>query len=237
MGTVSIVDFFRAVGRRWYVLVAGILLTAVAGLLALQTNGVYTARTAVTLMAPVGWAVGGNTLNDSATSLVGFAKIVEETMSDGKGGQLFAAPGTRLYGAGVREAELVFVPNYGGQWAPNFNQPAIVIDVVGPTAVGVQERVIALTEEIGATAEALQDKMGVTEDQRVTWIASPATPVVEYVGINRMRALAGIAVMGGGLSLFATAVADKLLNRRQLRRARASVAASASLSPAAPSAL
>lgn len=205
--------------RRWFVLLIGLALTAGWAASAMQVTGVYTARTTITLLPPVGWAVGGNTLTDSAATLVGFARIVEETIADSPTGQLFSSADTPLYGAGVREGERVYVPNQGGQWAPNFNRPVLIIDVVGPTAENVVERVDALTDEIAAIIEQRQDEFGVFDDQRIEWQAAPQSPEVSYVGPNRIRMLGGIAALGVMGSAGAALALDILLRRRREARA------------------
>jgi len=209
-------------GRQWLVLVIGIMLTVAGASAAWQATGLYTARTTITLLAPAGWAVGGNTLTDSATTLVGFARIIEETVNDGGGGQLFAAPDTPLYGAGVRQGELVYVPNSGGQWAPNFNRPVLLIDVVGPTPEYVVERVDALAADVSDAIDARQDDFRVVDDQRITWQANPQRPEVMYAGPNRVRMLGGIAVLGAGVTV-AVALAVEVLLRRRRERAPSGV--------------
>lgn len=214
----TLAQILRALARRWYVLFVGVALTAGAGLLAAQGEGVYTARTSITLTPPAGWAVAGNAFTDSAASLVGFAKVIEQTLSGEAGGQLFANAGTPLYGSGIREGELVYVPNFGGQWAPNFSQPVLIIDVVGPTAEHATARVEALTADIADAVAALQDEQGVVADQRITWYASPASPEVSYVGPDRVRSLGGIALLGGGVTIAAALVLDLILRRRHRGR-------------------
>lgn len=213
----TLARILRMLGRQWLVLMIGIMLTAAGAVAALQATGVYTARTTITLLSPAGWAVGGNTLTDSATTLVGFARIIEETVNDGGGGQLFAAPDTLLYGAGIRQGELVYVPNSGGQWAPNFNRPVLVIDVVGTTPEYVVERVDALTVEIADAIDARQDEFRVVDDQRITWQANPRTPEISYAGPNRVRMLGGIAALGVGTTLAAALAVELLLRRRRTR--------------------
>lgn len=210
----TLIEALRALGRRWYVVLVGALLTAAAAAAAAQVGGVYTARTTVTLMPPVGWAVAGNTFTDSAASLVGFAKVVEETLTDGEGGQVFAAADTPLYGSGARSGELVYVPNYGGQWAPSFNQPALIVDVVGASPDEVAERVRALTADIDRIVTERQDEMGVAADQRVTTYANPVDPEVAHVGPSRTRALAGVGLLGAGVSIAAAFLVDRVLRRR-----------------------
>ncbi|MBB5743380.1 uncharacterized protein involved in exopolysaccharide biosynthesis [Microbacterium ginsengiterrae] len=205
--------------RQWLVLVVGTALTVAGAVAAVQMTGVFTARTTITLLPPPGWAIGGNTLTDSAATMVGFAKLIEQTVNDSQDGQLFAAPDTPLYGAGVRQGELVYVPNAGGQWAPNFNRPFLYIDVVGPTPEYVESRVEALTEEVADAVDERQDEFGVAEDQRVTWDATPATPEVSYVGPNRLRMLGGIALLGAGVTAGAAFGVDLLRKRRADARA------------------
>ncbi len=195
-------------------LLVGAIATCVAVVVAFQAVGVYTARTSITLTPPAGWAVAGNTFTDSAASLVGFAKLVEESLPGAQTGQLFAVADTPLYGSGIRDGAVVYVPNYGGQWSPNFNRPTLIIDVVAPTSAQVEERVLALTDEIVTRMDELQDAQGVVADQRIAWYASPASPEVSYVGPDRARALGGIALLGGGLTVVVALVLDLILRRR-----------------------
>lgn len=202
-------------GRQWLVLIIGFALTAAGAVASLQVTGVFTARTTITLLPPDGWAVGGNTLTYSGATLVGFAKLVEQTVNDGGGGQLFSAADTPLYGAGVRQGEIVFVPDAGGQWAPNLNRPSLIIDVVGPTADEVESRVDALTAEIADAIEVLQDESGVAEDERIGWDAAPSAPEAAYAGPSRLRMLGGIVALGAGAAVAAALVVDVLRRRRR----------------------
>lgn len=208
----------RALARRWYVLLLGAILTAAAATVAVHATGVYTARTAITLSAPADWRVAGNAFTDSAASLVGFAKLVEQSLPSVQTGQLFSAADTPLYGSGIRDGAVVYVPTYGGQWAPNYNRPTLFIDVVAPRAADVDRRVRALTEEIALTMDRLQDEQGVADDQRVQWSASPTAPGVTYIGPNRMRALSGIGALGLGASIVTALAVDTALRRRAARR-------------------
>ncbi|MDN3310116.1 hypothetical protein QWJ90_04145 [Microbacterium oryzae] len=200
--------------RRWLVLLIGVLLTIGGATAALQVTGVYAARTVVTLLPPVGWAVGGNSLTDSAATMVAFARVVEASIDESLTGQLFASPDAPLYGAGVRKGEVVYVPNAGGQWAPNFNRPVLVIDVVGPTASYVTDRVVALTADVAEVIDERQDEYVVADDQRIGWKASPDIPEVFSVGPDRARMLGGIAALGVGVSLAAAVLVDVLVKRR-----------------------
>lgn len=209
----------RALGRRWYVPLAGALVTGAVALGVIDATGVYTARTTLTFTPPVGWAVGGNTFTDSATSLVGFAKLVEQQVTDGGDGQLFAHPQTPLYGSGVREGEVLYVPDAGGQWASNFNRPSIVVDVVGAAPDEVAERVERLTAQVAETAQRLQDDEGVVASQRIAVYADPAQPEVVLVAPQRLRALAGVAVIGVVVSVAAALGLDAVARRVARRRA------------------
>lgn len=217
----TLANILRLLARRWYVILVGLLLTGGWAAVALQTTGVYTARTTITLMAPAAWAVAGNSLTDPATTVVGFARVVEKTIRESPTGQLFASADTPLYGSGIREGELVYLPNAGGQWAPNYNRPVLIIDVVGTTSERVAERVDALTAEVAAVIEERQDAFGVAEDQRIRWQADPETPEVAYVGNNRTRMLGGIVALGCAMSAAAAVAVDVLVRRRRERRADA----------------
>lgn len=211
----TLAQILRLLARRWLVLLIGALATVGLAAGALQVTGVYTARTEIQLLPPADWAVAGNSFTESTATLVGFARAVEKTIGDSPTGQLFASADTPLFGSGVRLGELVYVPNRGGQWAPRFSRPELIIDVVGPDSAYVSDRVIALTEEISDIIDERQDEFDVADDQRITWQALPATPEVSYVGPSRLRVLAGIGALGVGLSLAAAFLVDVLIRRRR----------------------
>lgn len=214
----TLARILRMLGRQWLVLIIGLALTAAGAAASLHVTGIFTARTTITLLPPIGWAIGGNTLSYSGATLVGFAKLVEQTVNEDDSGQLFAAPDTPLYGAGVRQGEVVYVPDAGGQWAPNLNRPSLIIDVVGPTPEYVASRVEALTAEISGAIEARQDESGVVEEDRIGWEATPGSPEATYAGPNRLRMLAGIAVLGAGVTMATALGVDVLRRRRVVRR-------------------
>jgi hypothetical protein len=127
----------------------------------------------------------------------------------------------------------VRLPNAGGQWADNFNRPVLDVQVVGPTRDAVKADLDALLAEIDAELARLQDDAGVAPAFRVTTQHAPTSPVIQYVGAQATRAMAGVAIVGLALTTLVAVGWDRLaLKRSRLRARRSSVPAATAPEPA-----
>ncbi|MBK4348509.1 hypothetical protein [Lacisediminihabitans changchengi] len=207
-------QLIRVVLRRWYVVIAVLILTAVAVVAAGRVSGVYSTQLDVVFVAPS----KTNSLEVSADSLVQFAAVIERRVN----GADAVAPlsgGSTLYGEGIRSGWAITLPNSGGQWQTNFNQAALSIEVVDSTPERVRTIANDLSAKVSALALQEQVDQGVAPISRVTTLESPANPVVSYIEGRSSRAKIGIIALGVGLALFLSVVTDRLAARLRQRRA------------------
>lgn len=203
-------------GRRWYVLLLGVLASFGAFVAMEHAGGAYTAQTRVSFVAP-GIPDVGQTDDGQLDTLVSFAAAIERDYHGGPADRLSA--NVTLYGAGVTEGEQVLLPNSGGQWQMSFGTPALDISVVGPSPEWVRaelDRTVARVKELTERQQA-----GVTPADRITTLVTPAEAPIGYAGSTKgMQARAAVVLLalGVGLSAGAAALLDGLVSRRRARR-------------------
>ena len=206
-------QLIRVVLRRWYVVIAVLILTGIATVLAGRVPGVYSTQVDVVFTAPS----TPNSLQVSNDSLVQFAAVIERRFN-GNSAPAALSGGTTLYGQGVRSGSAVTLPNSGGQWQTNFNQAALSIEVVGPTP----ERVQAVADDLSARVRSLAVKeqvdRGVAPLNQVGTLESPAVPVINYIEGRYSRAKIGIIAVGSGIALLAAVMTDRIVIRVRRRR-------------------
>lgn len=205
----------RALARRWYVVAIGLACTAVLMVAAMGRPGVYTTQVDVVFLAPAN-PVGANVLESSQDSLIYFAAIVATEVNDGRRAPRLSSATATLYGTGVRDGYSVALPNTGGQWANNFSRPVLDVQVVGPSAEQVRDRLQVILTRIDDVAAAHEREAGAPP---ITWISTelaPATPVVSYVSGQPRRGAMAIGVLG----LAVTVLAAVRFDRARARRAR-----------------
>ena len=201
--------------RRWYIVLAVLIITGLATVAAGRVEGVYSTQLDIVFVA----SGKSNSLQISADSLVQFAAVIERRFNGNSEAAALAGE-TTLYGQGVRSGWSVTLPNTGGQWQTNFNRPALSIEVVDSTP----ERVRAVANNLSARIRGLtlseQVEQGVSAVNRVTTLESPATPAVTYIEGRLSRAKVGIIALGVGFALLAAVMIDRLLTRTRSPRGR-----------------
>jgi hypothetical protein len=211
----------RMLVRRWYIVVAILLLSSL-GYLSLSGSGsIYTAQTDVVFIAPGTDPVGGFD-ERYRDSLVHFAAAIEREYHAGRSPNRLAdeAP---LFGAGIRQGEQVILPNTGSQWLVSFDSPRLAVDVVGPDAAWVRARLGAVLDRIETLARERQQKSGVADEFLIRTERAPQEPVVEQVGSSRgayARALLALLAVSLGVAAAATVAVERLAQRRAAERVR-----------------
>lgn len=191
---VTIWDLLARTFRRWYVFVPALCATAVALLLAVSTPPVYSERFQVVLLAPP--VVGDNPYSVQISSLITFAGAVERSINGTSDGLRASSEQVTLVGTGIKDGTRVAIPNFGGQWANNFSEPAITVEVVGTSAESTR---LASREELArvhATIDRLQDEQGVPSDMRILTQLSPAEPEVLARSGSDVRAAIAVLAVG-----------------------------------------
>ncbi|HYI34256.1 MAG TPA: hypothetical protein VEX88_12415 [Glaciibacter sp.] len=208
-------QLMRMLARRWYVVVA-IVLLAGAGYVSLSREStVYTAQTDIVFIASGTDPVGGFD-EQYRDSLVHFAAAIEREYHAGRTPIRLAADAP-LFGAGVERGEQVLLPNTGSQWLVSFDSPRLSVDVVGPDPQWVRARLTRVLERIETLARQRQEQSGVAEAFFIRTERAPQESVVKYVGSSRSasaRALLSLLAVSIGLAAAATVAVDRLTMRR-----------------------
>ncbi|MFE6965607.1 hypothetical protein ACFVAJ_10850 [Agromyces sp. NPDC057679] len=187
-------DLLARLGRRWYLLLAVALLTAVAVWWAVSVPPTYFANVRVVFVPPA--STEENVLVHPPGSLIDFAGVVGRSIESSGAAEPVSAEVT-LLGEGRTEGFLVRQANSGGQWQYAFDDPVLEVQAVGSTP---EEAMASLEEGVDAvrtTTTELQDDLGVPSGARIVTTLNPSTPRLERESGSKIRAVAAIALVGG----------------------------------------
>lgn len=210
---VTTAELVRTLLRRWYVTVAGAVLSFAVLWVAIQQAPVYFSQVDVVLVPPAETRLT-NTLRDGPYLLAPLAGLVVTDLNEGADVPVTATADTTLYGEGVHEGDRVRLRNRGTQWRPVYDTGVIDVQVVGADPEGVRRRVLALVVGLDDALVARQVDAAVPPELRVTLKSSPSVPVIQQVGPSRSRAAGSIAVLGAVLTFIAVVALDRILVRR-----------------------
>lgn len=221
-------DLIRAAVRRWPVLLAGAAVSL--GLVWTTTldDGVYWSRTQVVFLAPTSKAYP-NALRTTSEDLIITAGLVAKAVSGPAKVTKYASPDATLIGEGTRDGWSIRLPDTGGQWAPNFAQQVLYVEIAAPTAEEVGARQDEIIGQIEDELARLQSDAGVAPVNEITVTTAPESTVVHHVQGSRIRA-AGMTALLGASATFALIAA---LETRARRRARAAAAGAPTAEPEA----
>ncbi len=163
-------------------------------------TGVYASRQNVYFVAP---ALPDNSNRAAFTTdgVIATAGLVAQMVDPRLSGPNTTSE-TSLSDEGYTHAERVKLPNAGGQWSLNFNQPVLDLQVVGtdPTQVDAQMR--RLQSDVLTTLQRVQQRDGVRESRRIT--TAPVQPAtVTHLTGDRRRATMMTVLLGSVLTLAA----------------------------------
>ena len=201
----SLADTVR---RLWPFAVAGVTATFVGALIAATAPGVYYEQTNVVFIAP-----DGSGFQPGASGLVSAAGLVESQLGDQ--GPLPLSPTATIVGTGIRNGVWVRLPNDGGQWATNFDQEDLDVEVVGGNEDQVRAEMEATISEIRTLLRQDQLSVGVRPHQMIDIGLSPISPPVFYMRGSSPRAGVTTLVLGLALTLTILVMADRWLVRRR----------------------
>lgn len=208
-------DFLGLMVRRWPIVLVAALGTGLLGYLTTTNEGVYFSRTQVVFLAPSS-RLFPNSLRTTSEDLIITAGIVaKEVTGPGKVLKL-ASPDATLVGLGVRDGWSIRLPDTGGQWAPNFAQQELYVEVVGPTAAEVEAKRTDLVQQIADHLDQLQRDAGVDPVNDITITVAPEDTVLYHVGGSKIRALAMTAILGAGTTTAVLVLLEQRSRRRQL---------------------
>ncbi len=204
--------------RRWYLGVVALLLMLPFFYGAATSTGVYYSKMNVVFLPPPS-KVGGNALKSEAVTTVMFAAIIERHFNGQGVVQQLRTVDAPLYGTGLRSGYSVYLPNSGGQWRMNFNDPVIVVEVVSPERATAESEMSRIVNQLEGLASAQQESLGIAADARITTETSPIQPTTQYVGNRKTRALGSLALLGAGLASASMVLGDKFINKlRNIRK-------------------
>ena len=217
-------DLFRAVVSRWYVALAGLLLTVLAVWLVQSRGGVYQTRVDVQFLPPPN--ITRTAVNNPDNDLVAIAGLVEREIERDPHEQQPASDDVPLAGMGVREGTMVMLPNSDGQFGYYFPDPVLRVQAVGESAGSAASSRAATVRTIRAALVRVQDKQHIAPERRVRTRLVPRVPPVIYEPGSPRRAGAVTGLLGLALTLVACVHGDRLLtHRRRSRPAAGSVRA------------
>jgi hypothetical protein len=200
--------------RRWYVVVLGVVLTTVAVANVSLLPGVHWARAHVLLLGPPS-AMRPNKLDSGSAGLIATAGLIEREMNTGVRRIPATSNEVTLVDQGIYDGEQVHVPDNGGQWANNFDQPVLDVQASGPTSAIVEQRIEAMVHQIEEILRRRQDDAGVSPANRITVASSPRVTHVYYARGDRNRAVLLTTTLGLWLTLWSVIFVDRRLAARR----------------------
>ena len=219
-------DVLELVFRRWYVVLLGLLLTAMLVQDVRNEQPVYWSQAEVTLInAPKPDAP--NELTSATKSLIAMAGLVVEDVQ-GQDAQPAVSDRVDLPGLGVRVGSLVRLPNAGGQWEPNFNRPVVDVQVVAASEEEASRQLLELVTRVEQALDDRQAADGIPPSARIR-----ATASVNHVRVSELsgapsRAGMMTLLLGVAGSLAAAYAVDRVSRLRERRRRPAASQASGS---------
>lgn len=208
----TVQTLFRALGRAWYLVVVGLAGTALLCLNVSQARGIYWSHVEVFFVGPPA-GYEPNAFIAAPESIIATAGLIQREVS-GEQVARVASDEVTLPQQGVRQGQLVRLPNAGGQWANNFNRPVLAVEAVDETAIGASGR---LNETIATITERLAERQREVQVPPQDWITLrlvPSTPRSEYVQGDKRRALAASVLLGGLLTTGAVVARESVRSRR-----------------------
>jgi polysaccharide biosynthesis protein PslJ len=206
----TIWSFANTVGRLWPLAVAGLIATLVGSYLAATAAGVFYEQANVIFIAP-----NGSGFEAGPSSLVSTAGLVATQLGDQ--GPVPLSPTATIVGAGIRDGVWVRLPNEGGQWATNFDQENLDVEVVGGRIDQVQAEMDATVAKIRTLLRTDQLSAGARPNQLISIGMSPPSPVVFYMRGSAARAGITVFALGLILTLTSVMVLDRWLARSFVR--------------------
>jgi hypothetical protein len=207
-------DLVRSLRRWWPVVLAGALLTALATYVVDQDRSVYYTRGEVTFLAPSS-RLYPNSLSTTSEGLIITAGAIGKEISGPGKVTKFASPDVNLVGLGVRDGWAIRLPDTGGQWAPNFPEQQLIVEVVGPDQQSVEDRQLELITEIKQKLAEFQRDADVAPVNDITVKVTPDAAGIYHVGGSRVRALGVTAVLGGAITVLVVVLLETWTRRRR----------------------
>lgn len=205
-------DLLATLTRRWYVVLFGVGLTIGAMMLVAARPGVHWTQVDVVFLAPES-TQQPSVVKLTPASLIAAAGLVERTIDRGAQPSETTSSTVSLATEGIRQGVRITLPDSGGQWAHNFNRPALSVQVAGPTEHWVRQRLAATIATINRTLRVIQGADGIAPKNQIRTSSAPSSATVSYSRGDPKRSMAAILLLGVGLSLLAAAGVDRVAAR------------------------
>jgi hypothetical protein len=212
---ITSMQLLRVVARRWYVVLAVLLISGVCAVLVARLPGVYSAQASVRLLPPPALTEGTNAIGERAEGLVAFAALVEKQFNGNSAELEFASPNATLSGAGLRSGVSVRLVNVGSQWNLIYRDPVLIVDVVEPDAADARAMLNETVAELVRIVDERQDGTGVSPDSRVGVLVSPDPVAVDYVTGSRLRSVVATLLLGLSAAVLSALAVDKVFRGRR----------------------
>lgn len=214
----NIREFLRAIVRRWPIVLIGALLTAAAGFAVVREDGTYWTRSELVFMAPSS-ALFPNSLQTRSEDLIITAGLVGKLVTGPDRALKYASIDVSIIGTPQDADYWLRLPDTGGQWAPNFGDQLLLLDVVGDSPEAVEELHDEVVAQVRTELEGIQREQGVAAVNDITMQVSPETVVVHHVEGSRVRALAMTGLIGVAVTGAAIVLVELRASRRRERAA------------------
>jgi hypothetical protein len=211
---VRLIDARAVLRRSWYVVLVGVVCTLGASVLIHRAPGVYHQQVDVVFSWPQPPNNGENTLQYGTATLINTAGIVATVVADSAGDSQVVSDTATAVGEGIRHGYTVRLPNAGGQWAYNFEDPVLRVESVGSSPEEVLATTARGVARVRAALLELQRAENVRPAMMVQTRVNPGFPDVQYSTGSRTRALLGTWILGFGLTATALHAAARLRQRR-----------------------
>jgi hypothetical protein len=194
------------------VLVAGLITTGALALHMASRPGVYWSQVNVLFLAPQS-AKYPNGLQITSDSLITTAGVIGKMVGSSQSGPQVVSDAVTLVSEGAKHGYSVRLPDDGGQWAHNFDQPLLDVQAVGTSVGEVNSTLDTVLGEIQGDLSKMQRSDNVAKVNLVRTRLSPSIPPTYYQAGSHMRAAAASLVLGSGI----TVAAASLVGRRAAR--------------------
>jgi hypothetical protein len=205
-----------AVRRQWPLAVAGMLLTAAGLLWASSVPGVYYQQVRVVFLPPAAPHSPNRYQHLSGSVILTADRVARELGLDPRSPQP-VSPLVSIVDQGIRQGSIVRLPNTGGQWAYNYEDPVLDVQVAGPTPAEVRAVSRELVNRIRQRMLTDQVAAGVRPSLRIETTLSPPAPPVLYAHGSAGRAGAAVLVLGLMCTVIGIVLADRSPRWARLR--------------------
>lgn len=203
----DLAEIFRAAGRRWYVLLMGVLVTVGVAFLAFRLVPVtYDIKASVLLLPPAITVeeLGGNPfLNLGGLDVA--AGVLAKSLTDSASAEIILPPGS--------EAE------YTVQKDASVSGSVLEIAVTDATPAGALQTLLDIQALAETRLQELQSEAAPTSDNKLTMMVVTNNTVAEPNYGSLIRTLIVVGAAGIALSLLSAIAVDSLVRRHKAKRA------------------